>query len=107
MTEEAAKEMGDYLEGTFTDMHEEPFKSIFKKSEHDEIMEELKEIRKKLDKLDRPCEIPIIPYPYPCPYPTDPNPWNPYPYNPCPPYCREIIWTDGDTGHSSYGNYII
>lgn len=76
------------VDGTeYTRINIEPFTNIFKKSEHEEIMDELREIKRKLDRL--PNYIPIIPYPYPCP-----NPWNPYPY-PYEPYCPDYpiyVW---------------
>ena len=110
ITEEEARKAADCLEDTFTDMHEEPFKSIFKKSEHDEIMGELEEIRKKLDRLDRPYEIPIIPYPYPCPYLTNPYPY--IPYDSCEPrkdrvWVMNIVDTVAGGGYHRYGCYTI
>ena len=86
----------DTLTGTtFFPINDEPFKSIFKKSEHDEIMDELAEIKRKLDNLQ---PSPWIPYPYPYPYvPYEPYPcipYDPYPKPYC--YCNELLWTTVD-----------
>lgn len=78
----------------------EPFTNIFKKSEHDEIMEAIKGLREEIAKIQG--GYPYISYPCPCPYPTDP--WNLYPY-PYPYIDR--IWVDGDTGHTRYGCYVV
>lgn len=78
--------------GTYTDIPEEPFKSIFKKSEHQEVMDELEKLREEIRRLKiRRDYIPYIPpcIPCPCPYPCDPwNPYYPYPYNGYDVWCE-------------------
>ena len=68
----------------------QPFESLFKKSEHEEVMDKLNEIERKLD--DFPRVMPIIPY---LPYVS---PWIRYPYDydyPKPYYYGyEVVWTD-------------
>ena len=82
--------------GTISD-YNEPFENIFKKSEHEEIMDKLNEIERKLD--DFPRIMPMIPYlPYVSPYvPYLPYPddvWYPKPYY----YGYEVVWTDTTGG---------
>ena len=68
----------------------EPFENIFKKSEHEEVMDKLNEIERKLD--DFPRVMPIIPYlPYVSPWIRYPHDYDyPKPYY----YGYEIIWTE-------------
>ncbi len=85
--------VGDYSIGMFP---ESTVNSIFKKSEHEEIMDELEKIRDEIKRIKEPM-VPYIPYVPPrdpcryccpgwgcgnCPYRYDPN-WNrfyPTPY---------------------------
>ena len=95
--EDIYEELGTLASG-FSTYCEEPFKNIFKKSEHDEIMDELVKIKKKLD--DFPDCVPLVPYPFPCPHPYEkctPCPWIPYSYDydyPYPYYrYGDLQWT--------------
>ena len=88
-------ELGTLASG-YSTYCDEPFKNIFKKSEHDEIMDELAEIKRKLDRLQPSSWIPY-PYPY--------IPYIPYPYDDYYPkpyyYGYGLQWTYTTSGCTS------
>ena len=62
---------------------------FFKKSEHEEVIDKLEEINRRLKVLESGCLCPQYPYVYPC------VPCNPWILDPCYPYAMpSIVYTD-------------